>query len=42
MLQDINPYSTAELYDGLHPSKATIDKLMKCMAPTIKRLVGKP
>ncbi|KAI7839375.1 hypothetical protein COHA_006900 [Chlorella ohadii] len=40
--QDINPNDTAQLYDGLHPSKATIDRLLKCMAPTVKRLVGKP
>lgn len=41
-MQDINPYDPAQLYDGLHPSKATIDKLLRCMAPTIKRIVGKP
>lgn len=40
--QDINPNNEADLYDGLHPTVPAMRKLLGCMAPTIKRLVGKP
>lgn len=30
-----------QLYDGTHPTPKGIDLLLKCMAPTVRALVGK-
>lgn len=38
----INAKDPAILYDGTHPTPAAMELLLRCLAPTIGGLVGKP